>query len=48
MATPEQFEEFFRQADTDEDGVLTYEELLDVLRKNDYKGSDQQILVRLW
>ena len=45
MATPEQFEQFFRDADTDEDGYLTLEELIAVLKKNDYTGSDEQILV---
>ena len=45
MASTDQFEAFFQEADTDEDGYLTFDELVTVLRKHDYAGDDDQIRV---
>lgn len=42
----EEFETFFHQADTDQDGFLTLEELTECLRLHGYKGTDDYIKVR--
>ena len=41
----EEFVAFFNEADTDGSGDLSLEEVIAVLRKNGYKGSDGQIKV---
>ena len=43
--TDEDYQSFFREADKDNDGYLSYTELLSMMRKHDYKGTDQQIMV---
>ena len=44
----EEFVAFFNEADTDGSGDLSLEEVIAVLRKNGYKGSDGQIKVRIF
>jgi len=37
------YDQFFKEADVDGSGFLTYKELTDILRKKGYKGSDSEI-----
>ena len=39
------YEQFFREADKDGSGHLTLDELIQILRKNGYKASDDKIRV---
>ena len=41
----EDFEWFFREADTNQDGYLSYKELKHILRNYDYRGSERDIKV---
>ena len=45
MAQQDAYEKFFRDADVDESGFLTIDELIVALRKGGYKGTDEQIRV---
>ncbi|KAK2159988.1 hypothetical protein LSH36_142g04012 [Paralvinella palmiformis] len=43
MASREDYEKFFREADVDNSGTLTFEELLTILRRNGYKQSEDDL-----
>ncbi|KAK2156111.1 hypothetical protein LSH36_221g01015 [Paralvinella palmiformis] len=43
MASREDYEKFFREADVDNSGTLTFEELLTILRRNGYKQSENDL-----
>ena len=45
MPGREDYERFFRDADTDESGTLTLDELVIALRKAGYGGTDEQLKV---
>ena len=45
MGDPAAYEEFFREADVNGDGHLSFTELETVLKKHGYTGSDQEIKV---
>jgi len=42
------YEQFFREADKDNSGYLTVDELIQVLRQHGYKASDDQIRVSIY
>ena len=46
MPSRADYEKFFNEADTDKSGELTFDELLKMMRKRGFKGSDSQIRVR--
>ena len=46
MPSAADYEKFFAEADADGSGSLTFNELLKVLRKKGYKGSDDDIKVK--
>ena len=45
MPGRDDYESFFRDADTDESGTLTLDELVIALRKAGYGGTDEQLKV---
>ena len=45
MTTREDYEQFFREADKDNSGTLTFDELLVILRRKGYKKSDEELKV---
>ena len=45
LAQEDAYEKFFRDADVDDSGYLTMDELITALRKGGYKGTDAQIRV---
>ena len=47
LAQEDAYEKFFRDADADDSGYLTIDELVTALRKGGYKGNEQQIRVRV-
>ena len=42
------YEQFFREADKDNSGYLTVDELIQLLRQKGYKASDDKIRVSLY
>ena len=45
MPSKEEYEQFFIDADTDKNGSLSFTELIVLLRKNGYNGTDSEIKV---
>ena len=45
MDVKQRYEEFFREADKDNSNYLDLDELVEVMRKKGYKGTDAQIKV---
>lgn len=45
MADSQAYVDFFKEADVNGDGELSLQELIDILKKHGYSGSDQEIAV---